>query len=254
MNENTSDTRQLSADPFQFDALVATVMGAVRATEQDRPRQFVRGWGARRFVVGLAATVLVLGGLYGLAASRSAGPGATPAPHATFHEAGLAFDYPSSWTRSTAQGLGTNGIADLVFIGSGEGTASCVPMSPPPDDGTGFECTSFKAALKPDTLVARIEIVQQGIDNRFPGVARWDIAAGGTRRIVVGGLPAFTGPSMSSHSALGADGVTTWVLSSLQDMNRHYQITVAMRGPDLAGLQAQVDALLASVTFDPPNH
>jgi hypothetical protein len=48
--------------------------------------------------------------------------------------------------------------------------------------------------------------------------------------------------------------VTTWVLSSLQDMNRHYQITVAMRGPDLAGLQAQVDALLASVTFDPPNH
>jgi hypothetical protein len=252
MNENTSDTRPLGADPFQFDALVATVMGAVRATEQDRPRPFVRAWGARRVAVGLAATGLVLGGLYGLAASQSPGPGA--APHATFHEAGLAFDYPASWARTSSQGFSAiAGITDLFFIGSGAGTATCVPMSPPPDSGTGLECTSFEASLKPDTLVARIEIDQQGIDNRFPGVQHWDIA-GGTRRIVIGGLPALTGPSIVSHLTLNADRVTTWVLSSLQDMNRHYQITVAMRGPDLAGLQAQVDALLASVMFDPPNH
>jgi hypothetical protein len=254
MNENAPNSRPLGGDPFQSDALVATIMGAVRGTEQDRSRLFVQGLGARRFAVGLAAIVLVLGGLYGLSSLRSSGPGATPAGRATFHEAGLAFDYPSSWTRSSAQGCSAiASVADLVFIGSGSGTATCTPMSPPVDGG-GFEYRSFEAALEPDTLVARIEIDQQGIDNRYPAVQRWDIALGGTRRIVVGGLPAFTGPSNVSHSALGADRVTTWVLSSLQDMNRHYQITVAMRGPDLAGLEAQVDALLASVTFDPPNH
>jgi hypothetical protein len=252
MNENMSDARQLGADPFQFDALVATVMGAVRATEQDRPRRFVRALGARRFAVGLAATVVLLGGLYGLAASPSSGPGATAPPHATFHEAGLGFDYPSSWTRSAAKGLGATGLADLVFIGSGTGTATCVPMSSP-SDVTGSECSSFDAPLEPNTLVARIEIDQMS-SYPFPVAPRWDIAGGGTRRIVVGGLPALTGQSIVSHLSLNADRVTTWILSSLQDMNRHYQITVAMRGPDLAGLQAQVDALLASVTFDPPNH
>jgi hypothetical protein len=252
MNEKTSDTRPLGAHPFEFDALVATVMGAVRATEQDRPRPFVRAVGARRVAVGLAATVLVVGGLYGLAASRSSGPGATPAAHATFHEAGLAFDYPSSWTRSTASGLGLVGVTGVIFIGSGTGTAACTPAVPPSDGGSQL-CTTFVASLEPGTIVARIEI-HQTISDPFPVAQRWDIVAGGTQRVVVGGLPALTGPSLLSHSALNADRVTTWVLSSLQDMNRHCQITVAMRGPNLADLQAQVDALLASVTFDPPNH
>jgi hypothetical protein len=254
MNTESTSSGPFGADPFQVDAFVATVMETVRVTEQEHGVRLVQPFGPRRFAVGLTATVLVLGGLYGLAASRSSGPGATPAAHATFHEAGLAFDYPASWTRSSAQGCANPGIAgsaDLVFIGSGSGTATCTPMSPPVDGG-GFEYRSFEAALEPDTLVARIEIDQRGIDNRFPDIQHWDIAAGGTRRIVVGGLPAFTGPSNVSHSALGANRVTTWVLSSLQDLNRHYQITVAMRGPDLASLQAQVDALLASVTFDPP--
>lgn len=61
-----------------------------------------------------------------------------------------------------------------------------------------------------------------------------------------------TGRSVVPARQLDADSVTTWVLSSLQDMNRHYVLTAAIRGPDNAGLQAQLDALLASVSFDPP--
>lgn len=252
MNTESTSSGPFGADPFQADALVATVMGAVRATEQDRPWRVIPPWNGRHLAAVIASVVVVSGGIASFAWSRPSGAASTQSPYGTFHEAGLAFDYPWTWTRSSAQGLGAVGIADLVFIGSGAGTATCLPMSPPPDDVTGSECSSFEASLEPDTLVARIEINQDGIDQRFPLVRRWDIAPGATRRIVVGGLPAFTGPSMSSHLDLGADRVTTWVLSSLQDMNRHYQITVAMRGPDLSGLQAQVDALLASVTFDPP--
>ena len=250
MNTESTSSGPFGADPFQADLLVGRVMAVVRATKQDRPWRFIPRLGAGHLAAGMVAVIVVFGAFTGLAWSRPSSAGSTPSPHGTFHEAGLSFDYPSTWTRSSASGLGLMGLTDVMFIGSGTGTAACTPAVPPSDGGSQL-CTTFVASLEPGTIVARIEIHQMTNDP-FPVSQRWDISAGGTRRVVIGGLPAFTGPSMLSHSALGADRVTTWVLSSLQDLNRHYQITVAMRGPDLPGLQAQVDALFASVTFDAP--
>jgi hypothetical protein len=115
-----------------------------------------------------------------------------------------------------------------------------------PSSGGALECDWFVASLQPDTLVARIEV-----DESTPWAQR-DIVAGSAQSVVIGGLPALTGPSTLPASHVGADRVTTWILTSLQDLNRRYVITVAMRGPDLAGLEAQVDSLLAGVSFDAP--
>ena len=95
MNTESTSSGPFGADPFQADALVATVMGAVRATEQDRPWRVIPPWNGRHLAAVIASVVVVSGGIAGFASSRPSGAARTQSPNGTFHEAGLAFDYPS---------------------------------------------------------------------------------------------------------------------------------------------------------------
>ena len=225
-------------DATDADLLVASVMATVRNTAQDRRWAFSRI--AFRAVGVVAVLALAIGGLLALNLPRS-NVAAPVAPTTKFHEAGLMFDYPAAWTFSSSQALTSGGLAPAFFLGSVRASATCVPAS-----GGAIECATFLASLAPNTVAVKV-----AIDGSTPWMQH-DIREGTGRTVVIGGLPALTGPSQLVASRMGADRVTTWIVTSLQDVNRHYVITVAMRGPDLAGLQTQVDALLASVSFDPP--
>jgi hypothetical protein len=243
MSADSPRSHAATIDPQEADLLITSVMAAVRATNQDRR------WGPVLVhnvlgVLGVAAVLAVVsGGLLVMNQPRS-GVGSAPSSPATFYQAGLAFEYPSDWTLVSSGVSSGRGRTIVAFVGSAEGRATCVPV---PNSGGALECDTFVASLQPNTLVARIEV-----DESTPWEQN-DIVEGTAQSLVIGGLPALTGPSTLPASHIDADRATTWILSSLQDLNRRYIITVAMRGPDLAALEAQLDSLLASVSFDPPS-
>jgi hypothetical protein len=226
-------------DALEVDLLITSVMAAVRATDQDRRSAPVLVRNALG-VLGVAVAVAAIGGLVALNGSRP-GVGSPPSSDAAFHEAGLSFKYPSGWTLSSAEALTGSGLGTAFFVGSVPATATCVPV---PSSGGALYCAGFVTSLQPNTLVVRILV-----DDSTPWMQHYIV--GTAKALVLGGLPALMGPS-TPYLHIGADRITTWILPSLQDLNRHYVITVAMRGPDLSGLQTQVDALLASISSDPP--
>lgn len=239
MNTESPRANAATLGPLEADLLIASVMTSVRVIDQDRRSIPVRTRNALG-ALGVAVAIVAIGGLIVMNGSRP-GVGSRPSSEAIFHEAGLAFDYPASWARSSAQAITGMGIGAAFFVGSAQATATCTPV---PSSGGAIECDGFIASLQPNTLAVRIIV-----DDSTPWMQHSIV--GTPKAVVIGGLPALTGPS-TPFVDVRANRVTTWVLASLQDLNRHYIITVAMRGPDLAGLQTQVDALLASVSFDSP--
>jgi hypothetical protein len=226
---------------LQSDELIGSIMDGVRRTPQERPRTLASVRSA--FVAIVAAVFLIAGGLIALPRLTSFG-GFGGSAVLTYHADGLQFDYPASWrlTPSTKSfGLTTRIVA---FVGTGEGAAPC---DPPSIDGSRL-CSIFTPSLAPDQIVLEI-----AVDDTTPWQpTEWLNPPDTAWNIVVGGLPATTGRSVVVAHKVGADVVTCWVLTSAQDENRHYVLTAAMRGPNIAPLKAQMDALLASVTFDPP--
>ena len=161
----------------------------------------------------------------------------------TYHADGLQFSYPADWNLtagSRSLGLDTHIVA---FVGTGQGAAPC--STPDPD---GFQlCALFSPTLAPNQVV--IEIAVDDMAPWEPSI--WMNPPTAAWNMLIGGQPAATGPSVVVPHKWGADVVTCWVLTSAQDQNRHYVLTAAMRGPDTATLKAQVNALLATVQFDP---
>jgi hypothetical protein len=217
-------------------------MEGVLRTPQERRRTpgFVR-----TVSVVAVGVLLVAGGLIAVPRLTSSGTTGGSAL-STYHADGLRVDYPDGWTLTQSSTvIGATRI--VAFVGTGEGAAECNPVAIPTGGGERL-CSLFSASLAPGQVVLEI-----AVDDTKPWEpTKWLNPPDSTRSIVVGGLPAMTGPSVIVPHQVGADVVTCWVLTSLQDMNRHYVLTAAIRGPNLTGLQAQVDALLASVTFDPP--
>ncbi len=229
---------------LESDELVHSIMDGVLRTPQERRRTpgFVR-----TVSVVAIGVLLVAGGLIAVPRLTSSGTTGGSAL-STYHADGLRFDYPAGWTltQSSTVIVSTRIVA---FVGTGQGTAECNPVAIPTGGGERL-CSLFSASLAPDQVVLEV-----AVDDTTPWQGlkwKWLNPPDSARSIVVGGLPAVTGPSVVVPHHLGADVVTCWVLTSLQDTNRHYVLTAAIRGPNLTGLQAQVDALLASVTFDPP--
>lgn len=234
---------EASLGRLESDELVRSIMDGVSRTPQEHR------WTPAivRAVPGIAAAVLlVAGALVALPRLTSSGTTTGGAPLSTYHADGLRFDYPAEWTLTPSSTVfGARRI--VAFVGTGDGAAECDPAAIPSGGGERL-CSLFTPHLAPGQVV--LEIV---VDDTTPWQpAAWLNPPDTARSIVVGGLPAVTGSSVVQAHKVGADVVTSWVLPSLQDMNRHYVLTAAMRGPNLAGLQAQIDALIASVTFDPP--
>lgn len=222
---------------------------------------------ARRGLAGLIALIVVAIALVPLAMSiqSNAGPAepsgsratalstvavaselpplATPAESlAHFDRDGLAFDYPASWHTSVSRVNGTLS-AVLDFLGSGSGVEACEVRSPNPSGTSGGEGCMHELQISPGEVVVELSI-SYGMGRKDP-IDPTDSAAlaVGQEYVTVGGLPAI----------LAETGATLdWTLSVPEQPSRRYHIHVEMKAPGLDRMRAQVEALVASISYDPP--
>jgi hypothetical protein len=162
---------------------------------------------------------------------------ATPAPGhalARFHEAGLVFDYPAAWHVYHHEML--TSFSTLVAY------LATVPVRSPckttvKGESGSRTCNVESYDLEPDAIVVRIE---------HWGAPTFNILEtdpGGGVRTTVAGLPAI-------RTDLG--NRMEWKLTMPGFVDNWYEIHADMRGPDLDLLRAQVEALVASLHYDPP--
>jgi len=164
----------------------------------------------------------------------------TSAP-ARFQEAGLVFDYPASWHVYHYDMFSS--FSTLVAY------LATVPVRDPctrtvTSESTSISCNASSYALEPDTLVVRLE------SWGFPGFNILDADPGGGARTTVGGLPAIR--AVEDRAFAGTIRTITWTLARPGSVDNSYKITAELRGPDLDRLEAQVDAMVASLRYDPP--
>jgi hypothetical protein len=164
----------------------------------------------------------------------------TSAP-ARFQEAGLVFDYPASWHVYHYDMFSS--FSTLVAY------LATVPVRDPctrtvTSESTSISCNAISYALEPDTLVVRLE------SWGFPGFNILDADPGGGARTTVGGLPAIR--AVEDRAFAGTIRTITWTLARPGSVDNSYKITAELRGPDLDRLEAQVDAMVASLRYDPP--
>lgn len=208
----------------------------------------------------IAIVALAIGAPFALNGMNGAGshatvlysPVPTPAPtgFAHFDRDGLAFDYPAAWT-ATASGLNMHYVTILDFVGTGLGTAKCETKTPGPSDNftSETECGA-ELAVKPGQVV--VELLRSDGPPRPGPIDPADASALGIgqRYVTVGGLPAIF------EEKNPADGLTAstldWTLSMPGQVISRYGLHVEMMGPGLDKMRAQVEALVASLRFDPP--
>ena len=229
----------MQLDSFESEHLVGSIMDGVLRTPQERGRTLAS---FRSALAVAAAVILVAGGLIvgpRLMSFGTAGGGTL----ATYHADGLQFDYPAAWDRTPSSFQMSPDVRFAAFVGTGQGDVECTPVP----DGSGARlCNMFSINLAPNQIV-----IEVAVDDSAPlQTTHWLNPPISEPNTIIGGMPAIKGRSVAVASKVGADVVTCWVLQSPQDPNRHYVLTAAWRGPNRADLQAQVDALLASVRFD----
>ena len=166
----------------------------------------------------------------------------TPSGLLTLDENGLVFDYPAAWRvfHNTVVSSFSNSIADLATVDVPEPCATTTVSN-----GTQIDCAD-RFRLTPDSLVVHIT------GNGFPGFDVLHHPLAGAEPIVIGGLPAFYEEGPPSDSSLGADTSLTWTLSRPSSVDNYYTITALIRGPDLKPMTDALQALVASLHYDPP--
>jgi len=181
----------------------------------------------------------------GAGPSQAAGS-TSPAPAApglrTFDEDGLVFAYPVAWREFHHPYFSTmsNSIADLATVDVPEPCATSRVSG-----GTQLTC-SDRFHLVPDSLVLHV----MGNGNPAFDILRNHPAD--ATPLAIGGLPAYVEQTAPLDPAVGADASLTWTLSRPGFVDNFYTLTALMRGPHLAPIEAQLQALVASVRYDPP--
>jgi hypothetical protein len=198
-------------------------------------------------VVALIAALAASAGFAGLfsvgtggSPARSGGPGtagpATPVQLAHFNEEGLVFDYPADWQVYRYEMV--TSFSDLIAY------LATVPVRNPCTRTTTSESTTVSCnvvgsyAMEPDSLVVRIErwgnpVISTVLDLDIPG----------GQLTTVAGLPAIR---IDSGTRI------EWKLSMPGITNNWYEIHADLQGPDLDRLRAQVEAMVASLRYNPP--
>jgi hypothetical protein len=243
MNQTSQSVSAARLDPLEGDLLVSRVMAVVRETPQQRPagRRAIAGAGGVLLVGAMA--VALAGGL--LSARLPGGTGAAGAAGAsawTLPAAGVSLFYPAGWTVSTVPWPVGGKAGSATFLGTVPATVTMVPLA---DGSGGYRFDGFVTALTPGSVVVRI-LVDDG--RMSLGTFLADPATATATQI--GGRPAITGPSVPLGRT-GADASTTWVVALGDANGRRIVITALMAGPGLDALLAQVDALVASISFAP---
>lgn len=178
--------------------------------------------------------------------SPSPRPSPSPAPAATglakFHEGGLIFDYPAAWREFHYEELSTKSQL-IAYLGTVDVVAPCLTSGAA--GGTQTECRD-RYRLVPESLVVTI---------RSNGSPMFDILdrPPGVTPMTVGGLPGYSQvASPALDDPTGAERIVTMTIAMPGSVDNYYTITAAMRGPDLDPLQASVEAMIASLRYDPP--
>jgi hypothetical protein len=182
-------------------------------------------------------------------ASRGSGslpPSAGELSH--FDRDGLAFDYPASW-RLTASGQNMHYITILDFLGTGSGLATCAAVTPGPSDLfiSGTDCGA-DMNVGPGEVEVQLSRGDGPPHGPIDPSASFAIGDAGSH-VVVGGLPAI----FSEDGSTASDSATLrWTLSVPDKAMSLYNIEARMRAPGLDLARAQVQALIASIRYDPP--
>jgi len=175
----------------------------------------------------------------------------SPAPFASapagtlahFDRDGLAFDYPASWNTSVS-GLNMHYVTILDFLGTGSGLATCEAITPGPNDKflSGSQCG---ANLTVGVGEVMVELSRQdgppGPGPIDPGNPNALDPRG--KYVTVGGLPA-----VFQDSGATLD----WTLSVPGQLISRYVIHAEIKDPGADTMRAQVEALVASIRYDPP--
>lgn len=191
----------------------------------------------RRSILPILAAV-ALAACVGSPSTASVAGTPLPAGFATFHESGLVFEYPAAWRvfHYSEVSSFSNLIAYLATVD--------VP-DPCTRSANETSCSS-NYRLDPDSLVVTV---------RNNGNPTFDILQGrppGAQAMTIGGLPAYVEPESAQVLGSGADVGVVWTLSMPGSVDNFYTISADIRGPDTARLRGEVDALVASVRYDPP--
>ena len=230
--------------PELEDRIVERVTAHGRGAVRSKVRLGFAGTAALVLVV---AVVSVAIGLRMNAQPSALAPSApTQAPAgalAHFDRDGLAFEYPASW-KTSVSGLNMHYITILDFLGTGSGLATCTAITPGPSDQfiSGSQCGANLAVGAGEVVV---ELSRQDGPPR-PGPIDPSDPTGiesGDKYVTVGGLPAIFADSGATLD---------WTLSVPGDLISRYIIHAEIKSPGVEQMRAQVEALVASISYDPP--
>ena len=188
----------------------------------------------------------------------------------------LAFDYPAAWKLADENVLSMADPNPFVhftfinsdwattarsvgFVGSGSATDECVNQDP--SQAVVVVCTT-KWTLPEGSVEVRFLVASMATWN---GMSAADgLTLPGYTQTTVDGLPALfrqTTNSITNASAFApatqvvpdADEVLSWLLPTQHTLDGVLEVDAAIRGPNVAEMDAQVRAMMASLRWEPAN-
>lgn len=158
----------------------------------------------------------------------------TPSPSlARYHADGISFDYPASWpVISGFQHFGLNGPTVRFAIGTGVANSGCQPIATSSTIAGGIDCPAGPTIAATGDQVVVMWYGGAGLGD--PPLLPAGSLSPGQTRVTIGGMPA-----IESHG----DGWIKWQLSLFGYIEARW-------GSDAVNAEAQVDALIASLSVD----
>ena len=172
----------------------------------------------------------------GPAASGTSGPAL-----ATLRESGLVLSYPAAW-RVFHHDVVSSFSSSIAYLATVDVPDPCTTTHD--SVGTRTACAD-RFRLGPDTLVVEVAA------SAFPGfdILRKPSTA---TALTVDGLPAYVESGPPEDPAVGADQSLVWTLARPSFVDNFLEIRALVRGPDLAGLTAQLRDMISTIRYDPP--
>jgi hypothetical protein len=213
---------------------------------------------ARVAVVALVAVVLIVGLRGQMILGPAAGSGSPGSPASSvglahYDRGGLAFNYPSSWALVPSDFVAHYG-RPLAFLGTssdliaGRGLPTCNDITPGPSDQfIGSSECGWNIGVGPGQVLVTVGLSEGPprpgpIDTADPS----QLPLGG-RYVTVGGLPA-----TYAETTDGDTLTMSWMLSVPENLMSRFTIDAQIVGPGTETMRAQVEAMVASIRYDPP--
>lgn len=219
-------------------------MGKQRSSRGVSPRGVARLLAVLVVVVAAAFAGLAISAAIQRGRGGPANQGGAAAPAtAQFSEAGLHLSYPASWSARTVD-LPLHYENVMAYVGSGSGTMTCGSDFIP---GLGGTCAE-QFDLSPDTVV--LKVTRASGPPSPDGPVAWSLANDpGVAPTTIAGQPGTV--QTLDQPPSGVDSAVMWIFTNPSDPLGSYRITAYMRGPDVASLRAQVEAVLKTASIGP---